>query len=272
MSRLSSTGIVLASVWLVIVVAMALGADWLPLHNPTKQSLLHMLRPPSPDQWLGTDSLGRDVLSRIVHGFRITLTVSFASVGLAALVGGGLGVAAGYFRGPTERIILAVSNVVLAFPPLVLVIALVAYPGLALVKMIIALAIVFTPAVVRVTRASTLSLREREFVMAARAAGMGHIRLILRELLPNLIPPLLAFALLLLAIAALAEAGLSYLGLGVPPPTPTIGQMMASEQSHLLDSPHAVFLPAAALFFTVFALNILGERVQKRIDNRASAA
>jgi peptide/nickel transport system permease protein len=265
-------GVVLSMVWLALVVCAAVAAGWLPIDEPTKQSLPLMLASPSAQHWFGADSLGRDVFSRAIYGFRVTLIVSLGSVALGLLFGGLLGIVAGYFRGPIERVILMGVNVLLAFPPLVLIIAMVAYPGQPLAKVIIALGIVFMPAVTRIARANTLALREREFVTAARAAGMGDMRLIFRELLPNLVPALLAYGLLLVAVAALAEAGLSYLGLSVPPPTPTLGQMMASEQSNVLDAPHAVFFPAGMLFLTIFALNLVGEEVQRRIDRRTSAA
>jgi peptide/nickel transport system permease protein len=262
----------LALAWLGLVVAATLLADWLPLRNPLSQSLPQMLAGPEPGLWFGADSLGRDVLSRTVHGFRITLVVSLASVVLALVAGTAVGVCAGYFRGRTEQGILMLIDVLLAFPPLVLVIAMVAYPGSALLKVVIALAIVFTPATTRIARANTLRFSELEFVTAARAAGMSDWRIIWRELLPNLVPPMLAYGLLLVAVAALAEAALSFLGLGVPPPAPTLGAMMAGEQSRVMDAPHAVFFPAGMLFLTIFALNLVGEEVQRRHDGRAGAA
>jgi peptide/nickel transport system permease protein len=272
MIRRLGAGALLSAIWLVLVAAATLSASWLPIDDPTRQSLLRMLATPSMQNWFGTDSLGRDVFARTIYGFRVTFAVSLGSVALALLVGGTFGMIAGYFRGWTERIILAVCNVVLAFPPLVLIIAMVAYPGNALVKVIIALSIVFTPAVIRITRANTLAFSEREFVTAARAVGMGDARMLVREILPNLLPALLSYGLLLIAIGALAEAGLSYLGLSVPPPAPTLGAMMASEQANVLEAPHAVFFPAIALFLTIFALNIVAEGVQRQIDSREKAA
>lgn len=271
MRRYSKTYLVSVA-WLVLVVLATACADWLPLRDPMRMSLVDMLAPPDARRWFGADSLGRDVLSRTIHGFRITLAVSLGSVGLALVLGGVLGVCAGYFRGWVERAVLMLANVMLAFPPLVLVIAMVAYPGNALAKVVVALGIVFVPAVTRIARANTLRFAEQDFVTAARAAGMGHARLILRELLPNLVPPLLAYSLLMIAIGALAEAALSFLGLGVPPPAPTLGSMMASEQSRVLEGPHAVFFPAAMLFLTIFALNQVGEQIQRRIDGRGRAA
>jgi len=271
MRRMPLTAMV-SLAWLAVVTLAALSAGWLPIDDPTKQSLLKMLAPPGADRWFGADSLGRDVFARTVYGFRVTLAVSFGSVALGLAFGGALGIVAGYFRGPVERVILMGVNVLLAFPPLVLIIAMVAYPGEPLLKVIVALGIVFTPAVTRIARANTLMFSQREFVTAARAAGMSDFRLIVRELLPNLVPALLAYCLLLVAVAALAEAGLSFLGLSVPPPTPTLGQMMASEQANVLDAPHVVFFPAGMLFLTIFALNLVGEEVQRRIDGRARAA
>lgn len=272
MIRRQSPGVLLSIVWLLLVTVATLTATWLPIADPARQSLLQMLASPSAQNWFGTDSLGRDVFARTIYGFRVTFAVSLGSVLLALLVGGAFGMIAGYFRGWAERIILAVCNVVLAFPPLVLIIAMVAYPGNALVKVIVALSIVFTPAVIRIVRANTLAFSEREFVTAARAVGMGDGRLLVREILPNLLPALLSYGLLLVAIGALAEAGLSYLGLSVPPPAPTLGAMMAAEQANVLEAPHAVFFPAVALFLTIFALNIVAEGVQRQIDSRSGVA
>ena len=263
---------VVAVAWLGLVVMSTLLADLLPLADPLRQSLMSMLAPPDAQRWFGADSLGRDVFSRSIHGFRITLVVSLGSVGLALLVGGALGICAGFFRGWVEKAIMTGVNVLLAFPPLVLIIAMLAYPGQPLLKVIVALGIVFVPSVTRISRANTLRFAELDFVTAARAAGMGSRRIIVRELLPNLVPALLAYSLLLLAVAAVAEAGLSFLGLGVPPPSPSLGSMMAEEQSRVMDAPHAVFFPALMLFLTIFALNAVGEYVQKRIDGRAGAA
>ncbi|MCX7214727.1 MAG: ABC transporter permease [Burkholderiales bacterium] len=261
-----------ALAWLGLVALATLLAGWLPIEDPLKQSLENMLAAPDADRWFGADSLGRDVFSRTVHGFRVTFAVSLGSVALALMAGSVLGICAGYFRGWVERAILMGVNVLLAFPPLVLIIAMVAYPGQALLKVVLALGIVFMPAVTRIARANTLRFSEQDFVTAARAAGMSDARVIVRELLPNLVPSLLAYSLLLVAIGALAEAGLSYLGLSVPPPVPTLGAMMASEQSRVLEAPHAVFFPAAMLFLTIFALNLVGEEMQRRIDGRAGAA
>jgi peptide/nickel transport system permease protein len=260
-----------ALAWLGMVLMLTLLADVLPIRNPMAQHLESMLAPPDSNRWFGADSLGRDVFSRSIHGFRITLAVSLGSVALALALGTAIGVCAGYFRGRLEQAILIVVDVLLAFPPLVLVIAMVAYPGHALTKVIIALAIVFVPATTRIARANTLRFGEQAFILAARAMGMSHWRIICREILPNLLPSMMAYGLLLVAIAALAEAALSFLGLGVPPPTPTLGAMMSGEQSRVIQAPHAVFFPASMLFLTIFALNLVGEQLQRRFDARGGA-
>lgn len=261
-----------ASAWLVLIVLAALFAGALPIPDPLAQRLDDMLAPPDARHWFGADSLGRDVFARTLHGLRVTLAVSLGAVTLALLAGGALGICAGYFRGRLERVILFGVNVLLAFPPLVLVIALAAYPGDAMVKVIAALAIVFVPAVTRLARVGTLRTSGQAFVLAARAAGMRPARLICTELLPNLLPPLLAYGLLLVSLAALAEAALGFLGLGVPPPVPTLGSMMAAEQSRVLEAPHAVFFPAGVLLLTTLALNLVGEELQRRLDDRAGNA
>jgi peptide/nickel transport system permease protein len=261
-----------AAAWLGLVALTALVAGWLPIDSPLAQDLNQMLAPPSARHWFGADSLGRDVFARTLHGLRVTFAVSLGAAALALIAGGALGLCAGYFRGRLERVILLGVNVLLAFPPLVLMIAVAAYPGQPLPKVIAALAIVFVPAVTRLARVGTQRLAGQAFVLAARAAGMRPARLICTELLPNLLPPLLAYGLLMVSLAALAEAALGFLGLSVPPPAPTLGSMMAAEQSRVMDAPHAVFFPGGVLLLTTLALNIVGEALQRRLDDRAGNA
>lgn len=251
--------------WLVATIVVAVFADSLPLADPYEQNLADMLAGPSLQHLLGADSLGRDILARASHALRISLVAGLGSVALGLLVGGAIGVAAGYFRGRVERIAMAAMNIVLAFPPLVLAIAITSGGGPALLKVVVAIGVLFVPAFARIARANTLVFREKEFVLAAHAMGMPHRRIIVTEILPNLVPPLLAYALLMVAVAIVAEASLSFLGLSVPPPIPSLGSMIASEQRDVLDAPFAVFFPAAALFLTVLALNLLGEEVGRRL-------
>lgn len=265
-------GLWLPVAWLVLVVLAAVLSPWLPLPDPLEQDLMRMSEPPTNDRWFGSDGLGRDVFARILFGLRITLLVSIASVALGVLIGGLLGLLAGYYRGHVERWILAANNILMAFPPLVLVVALMAYPGAPLPKVILALGLVFASSFTRVTRINTLTFAQQNFVLAARATGMRNVRIMVREIGPNLVTPVMVFALLMVALAAVAEGTLSFLGLSIPPPAPTLGGMIAAEVGNMHEAPHAVFFPALVFFITIFALNRVGEYVQRSLDVRGSAA
>jgi peptide/nickel transport system permease protein len=221
--------------------------------------------------WLGTDNLGRDMLSRLVFGARISLTVGFAAPVIGLLLGGGLGMLAGYMRGPLETAVVASVDVLIAFPPLVLALALTAYLGQTLGNLTIIIGILSIPAFTRVTRAATLSIAKREFILAARAVGAGHGRIIVREVLPNVILPLSAFFLLAVAVTIVVEGALSFLGLGVPPPAPSWGGMIGEGRESLEIAPRIAFLPAAAMFLTVLAFNIVGDTLRVITDPRQSA-
>ena len=252
-------------VWLTAAVAAAVFADWLPLPAPDDQDLVDILAPPGAHHLFGADSLGRDVLSRTIFALRISLMAGIGSVAIGLVVGGFAGMVAGYFRGRTEAVTMAAMNIVLAFPPLVLAIAITSAAGPALLKVILAIGLLFVPAFARLARANTLVFGNKEFVLAAHAMGMRDSRIVVSEILPNLVPPLLAYSLLMVAVAIVAEASLSFLGLSVPPPAPSLGSMIAAEQRNVLDAPFAVFFPAAFLFLTVLALNMAGEQVSRRL-------
>ena len=259
-----------AVLWIALVAALALLADLLPLADPARQALLARRAPPSLAHLLGTDALGRDILARIIYGARASLGIGFLAPILATLAGTSLGMLAGYFRGLFETLTMGAGDVLLAFPPLVLALAIVAYLGQSVPNVIAVLAILTVPAVTRVARAATLALRERDFVVAARALGAGHARILLREILPNLLAPLGAYFLLLVAITIVAEGILSFLGLGVPPPTPSWGGMIAEGRGSLDTAPHIAFLPAAAMFLTVLAFNLVGDGLRGLTDPRHS--
>ncbi|MBY4897069.1 ABC transporter permease [Cupriavidus sp. AU9028] len=265
-------GLILPCAWLALALLAALLAPWLPIADPTEQDLLRMLQPPEAGLWFGADSLGRDVLARTLFGLRVTFAVAVGAVALGVALGGLAGMLAGYFRGNVERLILACNNVLMAFPPIVLTVALMAYPGAPLPKVILALGLVFASAFTRITRVNTMMFAQQDFVTAARAIGMRDMRIMAQEIVPNLVTPLLVFALLMVAVAAVAEGTLSFLGLSVPPPTPTLGGMIASEVGSMREAPHAVFFPAAIFFLTIFALNRVGEYVQRQLDVRESSA
>ena len=258
----------LAVAWIAIVASAAIAADWLPLTSPTDMDLLARRAGPSADHWLGADALGRDLLSRLVFGARISLSVGLIAPVLGLIVGGGLGMLAGYFRGRFETLVVGGIDVLLAFPPLVLALAITTYLGQSVLNITITLGILSIPALTRVARASTLTFAEREFVTAARALGAGHGRILMRELLPNIALPLIAFFLLAVAVIIVVEGALSFLGLGIPPPAPSWGGMIAEGRDSLDAAPAIAFLPAGAMFLTVLAFNMVGDRLRALTDPR----
>jgi peptide/nickel transport system permease protein len=261
--------VIIAAAWLVALTVAAALAPHLGLQSPFDGDLLETLAMPSSDHLLGTDSLGRDTLARLLYGGQVSLTVALGSVGIGLLVGGALGLIAGYFGALADRVIMGVMTVLLCFPALILAIALIASLGPNIANVTLAIGIIFVPAFARITRANTLSLRSREFVLAAEALGARLPRILLREILPNLMPALLSYAVVMLGVAILAEAALGFLGLSVRPPQPSWGGMIASERANLADAPQAVFIPAAFLFVTVLAINLLGEALRRIFDIRA---
>jgi len=261
----------MALAWIAIVMAAAIAANWLPLASPSDMDLLARRAGPSADHWLGTDALGRDILSRLVFGARISLTVGLIAPFLGLLIGGGLGMLAGYLRGRVETLVVAGVDILLAFPPLVLALAITAYLGQSVLNITITLGILSIPSLTRVARAATLSFAGRDFVTAARTLGASHVRILVRELLPNIALPLIAFFLLAVAVIIVVEGALSFLGLGVPPPAPSWGGMIAEGRDSLDTAPSIAFLPAAAMFLTVLAFNLVGDRLRASTDPRQAA-
>jgi len=260
-----------AIVWIAIVLSVAAFAGVLPIQSPTDMHMLGRRALPSAAHWLGTDGLGRDELARLIYGARISLIVGFCAPIIGLVFGGGLGMLACYFRGRFELFSVGSMDVLLAFPPLVLALAAIAYLGQSVFNVICVLGVLGIPAFMRVARAATLSLSEREFVVAARALGASHSRIILRELLPNVLLPLLAFFLLGVAITVLVEGSLSFLGLGVPPPGPSWGSMIGEGRESLEVAPRLAFLPAGIMFLTVLSFNLVGDALRALTDPRQGA-
>ncbi len=260
-----------ATIWIGLVVLAAIFAGVLPIPSPTDIDLLGKRAPPSPEHWLGNAQLGRDVLARLIFGARISLTVGLLAPVIGCVLGGALGMMAGYFRGRLETFVVGGMDVLLAFPPLVLALALTTYLGQTIPNLILVIGILSVPAFTRVARAVTLSLSEREFVTAARALGAKHSRILLKEILPNVALPLVAFFLLGVAITIVVEGALSFLGLGVPPPAPSWGSMIGEGREALDIAPRLAFLPAIVMFVTVLAFNIVGDTLRALTDPRPGA-
>jgi peptide/nickel transport system permease protein len=254
----------LALAWLLAIAALALLAPWLPLDDPARIDLAARNAPPGTAHWLGTDSLGRDLLTRVVHGARVSLLVGLVAPALGLALGSGVGLLAGFRGGRVDAVVGVVVESLLAFPALILALIVGAYVGRGVWAMIAALAFLAIPASARVARAAALSIASQPFVEAARAGGSGEARILWRHVLPNAAPRLLTFGVLLVAIVIVVEGALGFLGLGVAPPTPSWGGMIAEGRAQLEDAPQASLAPAAALFLTVLSLNVVADAARGR--------
>ena len=250
----------------VLLVLAAFAAPLLAPHDPNAQDTAHRLEAPSHDHPLGLDDLGRDVLSRIIFGARVSLEVGFSVVILASLIGVTLGAMSGYFGGAVDVIVMRLCDILLAFPGILLAIALVAVLGPSLVNVVLALSIIGWVGYARLVRGQVLKVREMEFVTAAKALGAKSPRVILRHVLPNVMNPVIVMATLGLAGAILAEASLSFLGLGVQPPTPSWGAMLTSGRRYLGLANHLAIFPGAAIMLAVMGLNFLGDGLIDALD------
>jgi len=251
-------------------VLLALFAPWLAPNDPIRQSLPDALRRPSLRFPLGADEFGRCVLSRIVYGTRLSLMVGVLATAIGASLGISLGLVGGYFR-RLDGYVMRAMDVLLAFPGILLAIAVMAALGPSLPNVMIAVGIRSIPSFARLTRGMVLSLKELEFVQSARALGAGHGRVLLGHILPNSVSPLLVFSSMQVATAILLAAILSFLGLGVQPPTPEWGKMVSDGRAHLLEAPHVSLFPGIAIFLTVMGFNCLGDGLRDALDPRLRA-
>ena len=259
-----------AIAWMILVFAAAALAGLLPF-GPTDMDMLERRAPPSALHWLGNDGLGRDELARLIYGARVSLTVGLCAPMIGITIGGALGMLAGYFRGRFETLVVGSMDVLLAFPPLILALAVTAYLGQSILNLTFILGVLGIPAFMRVARAATLTLARREFVIAAQALGATHARILLRELLPNVILPLFAFFLLGVAVTIVVEGALSFLGLGVPPPVSSWGSMIGEGRESLEMAPRLAFIPAVTMFLTVLSFNLVGDTLRALTDPRQGA-
>ena len=253
---------------IVLFVLVAVFADWLAPYEPNKVTLSQRFLPPSAEHWFGTDNLGRDILSRVIYGARISLWVGILTVGLATLIGVPAGLLAGYRRGTVDAVFMRLVDVFLAFPVIILAIAIVAVRGPGLVNVMLALVAVYWTTYARVTRGVTLVLREEEYMVAARSTGVPAARVMWRHLLPNTMAPILVIATLGLGNAILAEAALSFLGLGIQPPEASWGSMLNFGMQFMRDDPWLTLFPGLAIFLTVLGFNLVGDGLRDAMDPR----
>jgi peptide/nickel transport system permease protein len=263
---LAVTGVVLV----IIFTLFALFAPWIAPQDPAYIDLSNRLSPPSAMHWCGTDELGRDILSRLIFGSRISMLVGSCVVVVSLALGLIFGSIAGYYGGKIDRFFnIVVMNAFLSFPGILLAIAFVAFRGPGIFNLVLALSLGGWVGYARLVRAQVLAAREREFVEAARALGASDLRVIVRHILPNIIQPVIVQAAIGMAGAILAEATMSFLGLGVPPPTASWGAMLNDGRAHLFDAPHLVLFPAAAVMLAVLSFNFIGDALRDYLDPRS---
>lgn len=272
--RRAGVGFWLSVVWVVLLIGLAVTAPWLPFVDEPgafPDFSVEPLAGPSADHWFGVNKNGDDLFSQVVNGARTSLFIGFTVVLAGFAVGGAVGLVAGFFRGKVDRVISAVIDVFLAFPALVLALALIGIitEGDAnLPVVILALSLLSVAPLARITRGATLSVAEREFVTAAETLGATRRRIIVREVLPNVVPPMAAFALTVIAVVIVAEGALAFLGLSVSSPAPTWGKLIAEGRAELEGSPHWALFPAGVMFVTILALNYIGDVLQSKFTVR----
>jgi peptide/nickel transport system permease protein len=252
----------------VVQVALAVLAPWLGFADPIRQVMAQRLRPPGEVAWLGTDHLGRDVLARIIHGYRTSLLTCATAVTIALVAGGTIGLVSAYYRGWADRILMRLMDVLFAFPILLLAIGIIAVLGPNMWSAAYAIAVVYTPIFARLLRGPALVICESEYVMGARAVGASDARILVMHVLPNLMSVILVQTSILLSAAILVEASLSFLGLGAQPPTPSLGLMLSEGRNFLMLAPWPAVFAGFAILFLSFGFNLLGDALRDTLDPR----
>lgn len=253
---------------MVILILAAIFADYVAPYGYDDQDLMRRFQTPNSQHWFGTDNFGRDIFSRIVYGAQVSLKVGLIAVGIAMFIGGALGAVAGFYGGKIDNFIMRFIDVLLAIPSILLAISIVAALGPELRNVMIAVGIGSIPSYGRIVRASVLSLRDQEFIEAARAVGADDTRLILKHIIPNSMAPLIVQATIGVANAILSAAGLGFIGLGIQPPLAEWGAMLNSGRQYIRDYPHLTAFPGLAIMITIFALNLLGDGLRDALDPR----
>ncbi|MFM9848648.1 MAG: ABC transporter permease [Hyphomicrobiaceae bacterium] len=252
-------------IFLIVAIA-AIAAPLLSPHDPVEQNIFYKLKPPTAEYPLGTDAFGRDILSRLLYGARISLVIGFVSTIAAMLMGSLIGILAGWYGGRFDTFVMQTMDMLLAFPSLILGLLIVAMLGPSMTNIILAIALTSIPAFARIARAPTISVKEREYIEACRALGYSDARIMGGHILPNIFPEILVMGSLWLANAIRTEASLAFIGLGVKPPTPTWGGMIREGFENILDSAWLAVAPGLAILVVVFALNLLGDGLRDAID------
>ncbi|MDO5647663.1 ABC transporter permease [Paracoccus sp. (in: a-proteobacteria)] len=261
-------GAMVGAVFVAFFVLVALIAPLLPVPDPAATDWGKIRLTPNSEHWFGTDEIGRDILSRMVWGARASLMAGVISVMIAVCVGVPLGLVAGYFGGWTDQIIARMTDALLAMPFLIMAIALAAFLGPSLTNAMIAIGLSAVPVFIRLTRGQVLSVKTEDYVEGARAIGLGHLPIMVRYILPNVFPPIIVQATLTIAAAIIAEASLSFLGLGQQPPAPSWGSMLATAKNFLTQAPHMAIWPGAAIFMVVMGFNLMGDGLRDALDPR----
>jgi ABC-type dipeptide/oligopeptide/nickel transport system permease subunit len=263
-----------AMLGLIILVTyslLAVFAPWITPHDPVRQELIQSLQTPSAEFWLGTDHLGRDVLTRILYGTRISLFIGLAAVAVGMTIGIPLGVISGYYGRASDMIIQRIADVMFSFPSILLALALVAVLGVGLNNVVIAVGVAIIPIFIRLVRGQVLAVREEAYVDAARAIGASDLRILTRHVLANSWAPIIVQATVSIGITILVAAGLGFLGLGVPSPTPEWGAMLGEGRNYIYSHPHMSTFPGLAIFLAVIAFNLMGDGLRDALDPRLRA-
>ncbi len=253
---------------ITLLVLCALTAQWIAPYDPIRQNLTQNLLPPSIHHWMGTDQYGRDVLSRLIYGSRVSLSVGLVAVSIYILIGTTVGSVAGYYGGWVDGALMRLVDILLCIPTFFLILMVIAFVGPSIINIMVIIGVTSWTDVARLVRGEVLALKEREFIQAARVIGMKDSRIILRHLLPNALGPVLVVATLGIGGAILVESSLSFLGLGVQPPTPSWGNMLEEGKDHLTDAWWLITFPGMAIFLTVLGYNLLGEGLRDLLDPR----
>lgn len=261
---------VLGLIILIILVLLAVFADVIANYDNVviKQNLAHRLQGPGAAHWLGTDEFGRDIFARLVHGTRVSLQVGIVAVGISIVIGGILGAVAGYYGGKLDNTIMRIMDIFLAVPSILLAIAIVSALGPSIINLMLAISISSVPSYARIVRASVLSIRDQEFIEAAKAIGASNTRIIFRHIIPNSLAPVIVQATLGVASAILSTAGLSFIGLGIQPPAPEWGSMLSGGRQYLRYAWWVTTFPGVAIMITILSLNLLGDGLRDALDPR----